>query len=103
MGKLEEKIALITGGNSGIGLGIVDGRLAPCPNKPNCVSSQAAASDKQHYIEGLTYSGGPAHARERLDPQIASHEDPDVCGALLELLSHLSHQVMAHRYLMIFR
>jgi len=22
-----------------IGLGIVDMRLAPCPNKPNCVSS----------------------------------------------------------------
>ena len=43
-----------TGGNSGIGVGSVDGRLAPCPHKPNCVSSQAAASDKQHYIEGLT-------------------------------------------------
>jgi uncharacterized protein (DUF1499 family) len=56
--RLERKIAPITGDNSGIGLGIVDGQLAPCPNKPNCVSSQAAAS-------------GPAQARERLDRAIA--------------------------------
>lgn len=69
-GKLEGKIARITGGHSGIGHGIVEGRLAPCPNKPNCVSSQAA-SDKQHYIEALTYSGEPAQARERLERAIA--------------------------------
>ena len=70
-GKLEGKIALSTSGNSGIGLGIVDGRLAPCPNKPNCVSSQAAASDKQHHIGALTYNGDPAQARERLERAIA--------------------------------
>jgi uncharacterized protein (DUF1499 family) len=54
-----------------IGLGIVDMRLAPCPNKPNCVSSQEAASDKQHHIEALTYSGEPAQARERLERALA--------------------------------
>ncbi len=59
-GKIEGKIAPITGGNSGNGLGIVDGRLVACPNKPNCVSSQAAGSDRQHYIDALTYSGEPA-------------------------------------------
>ena len=58
-------------GNSGIGPGIVDGRLAPCPNKPNCVSSQAAASDQRHYIEALTYSGEPAQARELLERAIS--------------------------------
>ena len=26
------------------------GRLTPCPNKPNCVSSQEATDDKQHYF-----------------------------------------------------
>ena len=46
-------------------------RLAPCPDKPNCVSSQAAKSDKQHYIEALTYSGEPARARQRLERAIA--------------------------------
>jgi uncharacterized protein (DUF1499 family) len=69
--KFDEKIAPITGGNSGIGLRIVDGRLAPCPMKPNCVSSQAEASDKQHYIEPLIYTGEPAQARERLEGAIA--------------------------------
>jgi uncharacterized protein (DUF1499 family) len=56
------------GGNS---FGIVDRRLTPCSNKPNCVSSQAVASDKQHYIEALTYNGEPAQARERLERAIA--------------------------------
>lgn len=50
---------------------IVDGRLAACPTKPNCVSSQAATSDERHYIEALTYSGEPAEARERLELAIA--------------------------------
>ncbi len=49
----------------------MDGRLAPCPNKPNCVSSQAAASDKQHYIEALTYNGEPEQERQRLERAIA--------------------------------
>jgi uncharacterized protein (DUF1499 family) len=48
-----------------------DARLAPCPDKPNCVSSQAAESDKQHHIDALTYSGEPAQARERLERAIA--------------------------------
>jgi uncharacterized protein (DUF1499 family) len=38
------------------------------------VSSQAAANDKQHYIEALTYRGEPAKARERLDRAIAGME-----------------------------
>ncbi len=37
------------------GLGVKEGRLAPCPNKPNCVSSQA--SDRKHQIAPLP--GGP--------------------------------------------
>jgi uncharacterized protein (DUF1499 family) len=36
-------------------LGITNGRLAPCPNKPNCVSSQA--SDRKHQV--ASFSGGP--------------------------------------------
>ncbi len=48
MGKPKERAGFSTGGNSGIGPGIVAERLAPCPNRPNCVSSQAAPNDKQH-------------------------------------------------------
>lgn len=36
-------------------LGVKNGQLAPCPDKPNCVSSQA--SDRKHRVE--PYSGGP--------------------------------------------
>ena len=31
-------------------LGVVDGKLAPCPNSPNCVSSFAPADDTHHRI-----------------------------------------------------
>ncbi|MEO1510288.1 MAG: DUF1499 domain-containing protein [Cyanobacteria bacterium J06633_23] len=38
-------------------LGVNDGRLKPCPDTPNCVCSQDAPSDKEHYIEPIAYSG----------------------------------------------
>ncbi|HEY7240304.1 MAG TPA: DUF1499 domain-containing protein [Burkholderiales bacterium] len=31
-------------------LGVRNGRLAPCKRSPNCVSSQAETSDREHYI-----------------------------------------------------
>ena len=43
-------------------LGVTDGKLAPCPNTPNCVCSQASSSDKEHYIESLTYEGSGTEA-----------------------------------------
>jgi len=36
-------------------LGIKEGKFAPCPSYPNCVSSQS--SDSVHAIEPLTFSG----------------------------------------------
>jgi uncharacterized protein (DUF1499 family) len=45
-------------------LGIRDGKLAPCPNKPNCVSSQAG--DRKHATPPLTFSGDPAVAMQKL-------------------------------------
>ncbi len=41
-------------------LGVRDGKLVPCPNTPNCVSSQS--SDTEHSIEALTYNSTPAEA-----------------------------------------
>lgn len=41
-------------------LGVRDGKLAQCPNTPNCVSSQS--SDTEHSIEALTYNSTPAEA-----------------------------------------
>lgn len=48
-------------------LGAKDGRLAPCRRTPNCVSSQADPSDKEHYIEPISYAGGIAELRRALE------------------------------------
>lgn len=37
-------------------LGINNGRLAACPDSPNCVSSQAEPKDDVHYVEPLPVS-----------------------------------------------
>ena len=41
-------------------LGLREGRLAPCPSSPNCVSS--GASDEQHAIDGFAFSTSPGDA-----------------------------------------
>jgi uncharacterized protein (DUF1499 family) len=51
-------------------LGVVDGRLAACPDTPNCVSTQA--TDAQHRIEPFTYSGDAEEAVGRLKAAIAT-------------------------------
>ena len=45
-------------------LGLVAGRLAACPDSPNCVCSQEA--DDAHHVEPLRYRGSAAEARGRL-------------------------------------
>ena len=45
-------------------LGVHDGRLAPCKRSPNCVSSQADASDREHYIAPIR--GSIAAARDAI-------------------------------------
>lgn len=43
---------------------VTDGKFIPCPDSPNCVSSQAP--DQVHAIEPLSYKGTPEEARARL-------------------------------------
>jgi uncharacterized protein (DUF1499 family) len=45
-------------------LGIADGKLTPCPDSPNCVSSQS--EDPRHYIEPLHFTGPLEVARKKL-------------------------------------
>ncbi len=45
-------------------LGATNGQLAPCPDSPNCVSSQSV--DEKHHIAPLIYSGSPDSARANL-------------------------------------
>lgn len=52
-----------SGGRPPPGLGVIAGQLAPCPDSPNCVSSQAAAEQR---VEPLRYDGDAARARARL-------------------------------------
>jgi len=46
-------------------LGVRDGRLAPCKRSPNCVSSQADPSDREHYIAPIR--GSIATARSAIE------------------------------------
>ena len=50
-------------------LGENDGRLAPCPNSPNCVSSQN--SDSQHAIPAIVFEGPPDEAMRKLKAVLA--------------------------------
>ena len=43
-------------------LGIDSGRLQPCPDTPNCVSSQA--TDEQHFIEPIMVAANPEETRD---------------------------------------
>lgn len=45
-------------------LGVNNGQLMPCPDTPNCVSSQAA--DQDHFIQPILFSGSAQDAQARL-------------------------------------
>ncbi|HVO90231.1 MAG TPA: DUF1499 domain-containing protein [Casimicrobiaceae bacterium] len=53
-------------------LGVVDGALRPCPDKPNCVSSQAA--DSAHAIAPFRYDGEMGDAMTRLADVVAAQQ-----------------------------
>jgi len=44
-------------------LGLMAGHLRPCPASPNCVSSEAAENDTEHYIKPLPVRDGKAWAK----------------------------------------
>lgn len=45
-------------------VGLVDGKFYPCPETPNCVSTQS--SDEIHKIEPLTYDSSLEKAKEKI-------------------------------------
>lgn len=47
-------------GSRPMNLGVHDGKLAPCPASPNCVSSQSA--DRDHAVEPFPFDRTPAEA-----------------------------------------
>ena len=42
-------------GNAPQNIGVHEGRLTPCPDSPNCVSSQS--SDEEHFVDPFPYAG----------------------------------------------
>lgn len=52
-------------------LGVVDGRFTPCPDSPNCVSTQADPGDAVHYVAPLPLGMSVAEAKVRLANTIA--------------------------------
>lgn len=55
-------------------LGVNAGKLAACPGTPNCVCSQAATTDKEHFVEPIAYQSAPAEAMDKLKSVIQSME-----------------------------
>ena len=51
-------------GNRPANLGLTGGKLAPCPQSPNCVSSQSES--EKHFIDPLIFSGPLTETREML-------------------------------------
>jgi uncharacterized protein (DUF1499 family) len=45
-------------------LGKIENTLSPCPDKPNCVSSQS--QDQSHYVEPFHYTGSQQMAFDQL-------------------------------------
>ncbi|WP_137170099.1 DUF1499 domain-containing protein [Marinomonas sp. FW-1] len=46
-------------------LGVTNGKLADCPNSPNCVSSQTQTNDK-HFIEPIVVKGSSVDAHDKV-------------------------------------
>lgn len=57
-------------------IGVKDGKLAPCPNSPNCVSSQA--TDAEHSIAALTYKSSPEQAIAHLKQVIQAQAGAEI-------------------------
>lgn len=55
-------------------LGVKEGRLTACPDTPNCVCSQAASTDAEHYIAPIAYKTAPAEAMAKLKSVIEGME-----------------------------
>lgn len=45
-------------------LGVTDGQLSPCPDSPNCVSSEA--TDEEHGMQPIKFDGSVASAMDKI-------------------------------------
>ena len=40
-------------------VGVHEGLFTPCPDTPNCISTQASPEDRRHYAESVPFVGSP--------------------------------------------
>ncbi|MDZ7661673.1 DUF1499 domain-containing protein [Thiohalophilus sp.] len=76
-------------------LGLVDGRLPPCPASPNCVCSEYPSNDA--YIKPLGYNGSPENALARLK-QVIGDTGGEVIGEEADYL-HAVYQTPWLRFI----
>jgi len=76
-------------------LGAKDGRLAGCPNSPNCVSTEA--TDDEHLIAPLTFAGTATEAMARLKNIIESMPRTNIVSADESYL-HAEFTTLIFRY-----
>ncbi len=57
-------------------LGVENGHLQPCPDSPNCVSSESL--DEEHQIEPLNVQGTPEEAFDRLKMAIETMNNAEI-------------------------
>ncbi len=62
-------------------LGVQNGQLAACPNTPNCVSSQAPATDAEHSVAPIAYVGDGKVAIAKLKTLIEGSERTKIIEA----------------------
>ncbi|MEL7352386.1 MAG: DUF1499 domain-containing protein [Cyanobacteria bacterium P01_A01_bin.116] len=55
-------------------IGVSNGQLKGCPDTPNCVCSYTPASDKEHAIAAIPYTGSATDAISRLKQIIEGME-----------------------------
>ncbi|MBD2102048.1 DUF1499 domain-containing protein [Leptolyngbya sp. FACHB-261] len=53
-------------------IGVREGKLAACPDSPNCVCSQASAQDKEHSIAPFPYTSSPEQAMAAVKAAVQS-------------------------------
>lgn len=93
MKKMTERIVVMALGLFGLvgcagapphNLGAREGLLAPCPNSPNCVSSQT--ENERHRIAPLAFSGDPSAALARLKQVLSGRSDTTIKDDLPDYL-----------------
>lgn len=76
-----------------VNIGVESGHFAPCPETPNCVSTQADPQDAPHYVEPIPFSG----EREQLLAYLADWIRTQERAEVISRSDNYLHAVFASR------